>query len=158
LIKALNGGVGTQLGDWLASTFPRMYGAMSGGNDLAHKNNAYVASSFQSRFAVDGQRLDAQVLATALGVYVTSTTLNNYGVGTQYGFLIAGNGVATATYNVGANGRAFGVANNTEMTVMDLLLATDARAVNGILFNGKTGKRNKANRVFSGINQAGNIA
>ena len=43
------------------------------------------------------------------------------------------------------------------MTVMDLLLAADAQAVNGVLYNGNTAKRNKANNVFSAINQAGGI-
>jgi hypothetical protein len=78
-------------------------------------------------------------------------------VGTQYGFVVSGNGVATATINVGTNGAAFSVADNTTMTVMDLLLATDAQAVNGVLYNGDTVKRNKANNVFSAINQAGGL-
>jgi hypothetical protein len=157
LIKALNGGVGTQLGDWLAATFPHMFGSLSGTNDLAGQSNASVASFFQGRFVVHGQKLDAQVLATALAVYVTDPTLDNTGVGTQYGFTVSGNGLATATYNVGTNGAAFGVADNTVMTVMDLLLATDAQAVNGVLYNGNTTKRTMANNVFSAINQAGGI-
>jgi hypothetical protein len=157
LIKALNCGVGTQLGDWLAATFPHMFGASSGSNDLAGQNNACVASFFQSRFVVHGQKLDAQVLATALAVYVTDPTLDNTSVGTQYGFIVSGNGVATATYNVGSNGAAFGVADNTTMTVMDMLLAVDAQTVNGVLYNGNTAKRNLANNVFSAINQAGGI-
>jgi hypothetical protein len=106
---------------------------------------------------VHGQKLDAQVLATALAVYVTDGTLDSTGVGTQYGFTVGGNGVGTSTFNVGANGAAFGVANNTTMTVMDLLLAADAQAVNGVLYNGDTAKRTMANNVFSAINQAGSI-
>ena len=97
------------------------------------------------------------MLATALAVYVTNATLDSTGVGTQYGFTVSGNGVGTATYNVGSNGAAFGVANNTTMTVMDLLLAADAQAVNGVLYNGDTAKRNMANNVFSDINEAGGI-
>jgi uncharacterized delta-60 repeat protein/CSLREA domain-containing protein len=158
LIKALNGGgTRTQLGDWLAATFPHIFGASSGSNDLAGQNNAYVASFFQSRFVVKEQKLDAQVLATALAVYVTDGTLDNTGVGTQYGFVVGGNGVATATFNIGSNGAAFGVADNTTMTVMDLLLATDSLAVNGVLYNGNITKRNMANTVFSAINQAGGL-
>ena len=157
LIKALNGGVGTQLGDWLAATFPHMFGALSGSNNLAGQSNDYVASFFQSRFVVHGQKLDAQVLATALAVYVTDPTLDSTGVGTQYGFLVSNNGVATATVNVGSSGAAFGVADNTTMTVMDLLLAADAQAVNGVLYGGDATLRNKANNVFSAINQAGGL-
>jgi hypothetical protein len=157
LIKALNGGVGTQLGDWLAATFPHMFGALSGSNSLAGQSNAYVASFFQGRFVVHGQKLDAQVLATALAVYVTDPTLDSTGVGAQYGFTVGGNGVATATVNVGSNGAAFGVADNIVMTVMDLLLAADSQAVNGLLYNGDAAKRDKANTVFSALNQAGGL-
>src|SRR5262249_2711990 len=126
-------------------------------NDLAGQSNASVASFFQSRFMVKDQRLDAQVLATALAVYVTDGTLDSTGVGTQYEFTVGGNGVATATVNVGASGAAFGVADNTVMAVMDVLLAADSQAVNGVLYNGDTAKRSKANAVFSAINQAGGL-
>jgi hypothetical protein len=43
------------------------------------------------------------------------------------------------------------------MTVMDILLAADSQAVNGVLYNGDTTKRVKANNVFSAINEAGSI-
>jgi hypothetical protein len=157
LIKALNGGTGHQLGDWLAATFPHMFGASAGSDNLVGKSNTAIAAFFQTQFVVKDQKLDAQVLATALAVYVTDATLDSTGVGTQYGFLVGGNGVATATYNVGSNGAAFGVADNTVMTVMDLLLAADSQAVNEVLYNGNTVKRNKANTVFSAINQSGGI-
>ena len=68
----------TQLGDWLAATFPHMFGTPSGSNNLAGKSNAYVASFFQSRFVLKGEKLDAQVLATALAVYVTNATLEQH--------------------------------------------------------------------------------
>ncbi len=158
LIQALNGGAtSTQLGNWLATTFPHMFGRYAGGNDLAGRGNSYVATFFQTLFVVHGQKLDAQVMATALSVYVTNATLDNTGIGARYGFTVSGNGAGTATYNVGANGEAFGVANNTVMTLMDILLAADAQAVNGVLYNGNTTRRNKANTVFSAINEVGGI-
>src|SRR5262249_47854853 len=52
-----------------------------------------------------------------------------------------------ATVNVGSNSDAFGVADNTVRSALDLLLATDAQAVNGLLYNGNTTKRNHANNV-----------
>jgi hypothetical protein len=134
-----------------------MFGTLSGSDDLAGESNANVASFFQSRFVQKDQKLDAQVLATALAVYVTNATLNPTRVGTQYGFTVGGDGVGTATVNVGSNGAAFGVADSTVMTVLDVLLAADAQAVNGVLYGGDTTKRNKANSVFSAINQAGGI-
>ena len=158
LIKALNSGpTSTQLGHWLAATFPHMFGAPLGNNSLSGKSNAEVASFFQSQFVVKDQKLDAQILATALAVYVTDPALDTTGVGAQYGFIVGGCGVGTSTFNVGANGAAFGVANNTTMTVMDLLLAADAQSVNGLLYNGNSAKRTMANSVFSAINQVGGI-
>jgi len=65
--------------------------------------------------------------------------------------------VGAATVNVGSNGDAFGVANNSTLMLMDLLLAADAQAVNGVLYGGNAAKRNEANAVFSAVNQAGGI-
>jgi hypothetical protein len=158
LILALNGGGSSrQLGDWLAATLPNMFGANAGSNDLAGQSNAYIAALFQSDFVMKGVKLDAQVLATALAVYATNATLDSTAVAANYGFVVSGDGVGAATWSVGSNGDAFGVANNTTMTVMDLLLATDDQAVNGLLYNGNATKRNEANAVFSALNQAGSV-
>jgi hypothetical protein len=116
-----------------------------------------VAALFQQDFVLKGVKLDTQVLATALSVYATNATLDSTQVAAQYGFTVSGNGVGTATVNVGSNGDAFGVANNTVMSVLDLLLATDAQAVNGVLYNGNATKRNHANNVYSAVNQAGGL-
>lgn len=75
----------------------------------------------------------------------------------RYGFTVSGDGAGTATVNVGLNGDAFGVANNSTLTLMDLLLAADAQAVNGVLYGGNATKRNEANSVFSAVNQAGGL-
>jgi hypothetical protein len=158
LILALNGGTGTQLANWLAATLPNMFGVNAGTNNLTGKSNAAVAALFQQDFLLKGVKLDAQVLATALSVYATNATLDATGVAAQYGFTVSGNGVGTATVNVGSNGDACGVANNTVLTVMDLLLATDEQAVNGVLYGGNTTRRNEANSVYSAVNQAGGIS
>jgi hypothetical protein len=144
------------LANWLAATLPNMFGA-NFSNDLAGKSNAYIAALFQSDFVVKGVKLDEQVLATALAVYATSATLDPTQVAASYGFVVSGDGVGAATWNIGPSGDAFGVANNTTMTVMDLLLATDDQAVLGLLYNGKTARRNMANTVYSALNQAGGI-
>jgi hypothetical protein len=157
LILAFNGGGGShQLGDWLAATFVNLYGTRSA-NNLAGKGNAYVAALFQQDFRQKGPKLDAQVLATALSVYATNATLDSTHVAARYGFTVSGYGVGTATVNVGCNGAAFGVANDTRMTVLDLLLAADARAVNGVLYNGDRTLREAAKDVFSDINEDGAI-
>jgi hypothetical protein len=151
LIKSLNGGaMATQLGAWLAATFPNMFGALAG------KTNADVAAFYQSRFKVKGQKLDAQVLATALACYVTSSNLAGTAA-TSYGFLVTEYGVSIATYDIGASGAAFGVANYSILAVMDILATTDAQTVNGVLYNGDQFLRNLANMVYDGINNSGDI-
>jgi hypothetical protein len=40
---------------------------------------------------------------------------------------------------------------------MDLLLATDAQAVNGVLYNGNATRRSHANDVYTAVNQAGGL-
>jgi hypothetical protein len=162
LIKALpvvtnaDGSV-TSVANWLAATLPNTFGASAGSNNLSGKSNAAVAALFQQDFVMKGVKLDAQVLATALSVYATNATLDATGVAASYGFTVSGDGAGTATVSVGSNGDAFGVANNTTLTLVDLLRATDAQAVNGILYNGNTTRRNEANNVYSAVNQAGNI-
>ncbi|HVS34199.1 MAG TPA: SdrD B-like domain-containing protein [Gemmataceae bacterium] len=163
LIKALNGGsTSTQLAQWLALTLPNMYGASAGAHSLVNPDgsyftNAQVAAFFQSLFSQKGPKLDAQVLATALSVYITNATLDPTEAAVKYGFTVSGNGVGTATVNVGSDGAAFGVANNATLTVMDLLLAADQQAVNGLLYNGDSTLRNEANDLFSAVNEAGDI-
>ena len=80
--------------------------------------------------------------------------------------IVALNGVGYSRFNVGTNGAAFGVANGSSVTVMDLLLALNTRTRRGLLFdtdNSGTINRSEqtfremANTVFSGINDLGNI-
>jgi hypothetical protein len=150
------------LADWLATTLPHMYDSQAGPHSLVHQggsyfSNAEVAAFFQTLFNQSGPKLDAQVLAAALSVYVTNAALDPTLATASSGFTVSGDGAGTATMNVGSNGDALGVSNNTTLTVMDLLLATDAQAVNGVLYNANTAKRNHANTVYSAVNQPGDI-
>jgi hypothetical protein len=156
LIKALNGGTGHQLGEWLAATLPNVFGKNSA-NNLAGQSNAYIAALFQQDFVQKGVKLNAQVLATALSVYATNATLDPTQVAARYGFKVSGTGAGTATVNVGCCGAAFGVANNSMLTLMDLLVATDEQAVNGVLYNGDLLKRIEASLVYGFVNEAGGI-
>lgn len=120
LIKSLNGGPNaTQLGNWLAATFPNMYGAQAGAASLAGKTNAQIADIYTALFKRNANtspggppKLDAQVLATALAVYVTNETLAAV-TAAAYGFQVTVHGVGVSTFNVGARGAAFGVTNDT---------------------------------------------
>ncbi len=169
LINALNGGPSaTQLASWLATTFPSMYGAMSGSRNLTGKTNVEVAALFTELFKRTGQtspggppNFDAQVLATALAVYVTNQGLAGM-TAVAYGFLVTSDGVGTATFNVGGNGASFGVANNVSVSVLDLLLAVSDRTANGLLYDldgsgtisdTERALRTRANDVFAAINE-----
>src|SRR5262249_25703942 len=93
LIKSFNGGTGTQLTDWLAASLPNIFGIHAGANNLTGKSNAYIAALFQQDFVLQGPKLDAQVLATALNVYATNATLDSTNVAAQHGFTVSGDGV-----------------------------------------------------------------
>ncbi|MHC4294042.1 MAG: hypothetical protein ACYSTL_00485, partial [Planctomycetota bacterium] len=168
LIKSLNNGeTDTQLSTWLAETFPNMYGPGVNGvnpNDLTGMTNADVAAFYRNElFKAKKQKgtgpakFDAQVMATAFAVYVTNTGLAGGTVAAGYGFIVDENGVGISTWNVGTSGAAFGVEDNTEMTIIDLLLATNDQSVDGALYNLDAVLRELANDVYSAINEGGDI-
>jgi len=174
LIASLNGGTGTQLGDWLAATFPNMYGVNAGAHNLAGCTNAQVAAFYSSLFKYNGKdqggppKLDAQVLAVAFAVYVTNQNLAGT-TAAAYGFRVTAEGVGIATFDVGATRReAFGLdaTDPTVMTVLGILVATDAQTRNGRLYdindNGisdgiEASLRAMANEVYSAINERGQL-
>jgi hypothetical protein len=148
LILSFNGGgSSTKLGDWLAATFPCLYG------NLAGKNNSVVASQFLTYFNVKGQKTYAQILAGALASYATSSTLAGGNMAAAYGFNVSSTGTGAKTYNVGSNGTAIGLANNTSYTVLQLLKAANQKCpfgTSGTVFGA-------LNTIFDGINQSGDI-
>ena len=158
LIKSLNGGCNsTALGNYLAATFPKLYGSQAGcANNLTGKTNTQVASYYQSLFGVCGQKLGAEVLSAALAVYVTNSSLAGTAA-KSYGFVVSSSGSGSAVFNVGTNGQALSVANNTQISVINALLAVNAQASNGVLYNGNTSLQNLANSIFDGINTTGDI-
>jgi hypothetical protein len=105
------------------------------------------------------------VLATALAVYVTNQNLAGT-TATAFGFTVSSTGVEASTFNIGSNGAAFGVTNYATMTVLDILVATNARTVNGLLYDldgsgtissAELTIRTKANDLYSAINELGDI-
>jgi choice-of-anchor A domain-containing protein len=151
---------GRTLANWLATTFPQLYGR-GGMHELTGRSNAAVATLFRTLFAVHGQKVEAQILATALAMFTTSKALNAGAAGealaAHFGFVLSDAGTGAALWNVGGNGAAFGVAPNTTVAVRDLLQRTCARVAHGRLCGGSTTLTNQTNTVFSAINQAGDI-
>jgi len=158
LINAFNGGSNaTALSTWLATSFVNLYGAGAGANNLTGFTNAQVAAFYQVQFALPAPRADAQALATALDVYATTSSLGST-AGAAYGFTISTDGLGADSFNVGADGAAFGVAKNTTLNVFELLKAVDRQAVSGVLYNGDATLLKKAKQLFVALNQAGSIS
>src|SRR5207302_4904018 len=89
LIQKFNGGPSaTALSSWLAATFPNLYGASAGADDLTGKTNAQVAASYLAQNALPAPKAEAPVLAAALNVY--ATTVSPGGTAAQaYGFTVS---------------------------------------------------------------------
>jgi hypothetical protein len=130
------------LGNWLATNFPNMFGSLAG------KTNAKVADYFTTLFNVTGTNTHAQIMATALAVYVTNSSLAG-NTATSAGFNVSGTGTGAKLYNVGAYGAAIGLSNNASYTVFALLKQADARwAFDAAEFTA-------LNNIFDGINVKG---
>jgi hypothetical protein len=157
LIDSFNSGAtSTALGNWLAASFPNLYGASAGANSLAGKSNAQVAAYYLTLFGMGGPKAQAQVLAVALDVYATTSSLGGT-AGAGYGFSVSATGLGARSYGVGQDGAAFGVANNTTCNVYQLLLAVNKKAVNGVLYGGDATFQAEAADLFDALNQAGSI-
>jgi hypothetical protein len=157
LIKSFNGGpTATGLANWLAATFPNLYGAFAGFNNLAGTTNARVAAVFQAFSQQPAPQLDAQALATALNIYATTRSLGGTAA-VSYGFLVTATGLGAATYNVGSAGTALGLSNNTPYSVLRLLQGLNSRSGGGLLLGGDPVLRGLANGVFTGINLSGGL-
>ena len=73
------------------------------------------------------------------------------------GFTVSDTGLGARSYNVGAAGAAFGVANNTTRNIYQLLLAVNKKAVNGVLYNGDATLRSECADLLGALNLAGDI-
>ena len=110
--------------------------------DMTGKTNAEVANFFKQdlfkRKKKDAPmgpvKFDAQVMAVGFAVYVTNSNLAGL-AGVDFGFLVTDTGVGTAVINVGDNGEAFGVADNTDLTVLDALFAIDSFTQEGLIYD-----------------------
>jgi hypothetical protein len=86
---------------------------------------------------------------------------------------VTATGIGTKVVNVGSAGAAFKVADGTDLTIMQLLLATDSLADeykhlagfaytydqngDGVIDSGEAELRAMANDVYSNINEGGDI-
>jgi hypothetical protein len=138
-------------------SFPSLYGANAGSHNLTGKTNAQVASFLQSFFSPPSlSTLDAEILVTALNVYASTQSLGGT-AGQAYGFKVDAYGLGADSYNVGVLGAPFGVANNTQLNVYELLQAANQATVGGVSWNNQMLLHMEALLVFMSTNEFGSI-
>jgi hypothetical protein len=167
VINSFNGSTtSTALGNWMATTFPHLFGASNPytGTSLAGLTNAQIAAVYSNLWTPSGvtKNTYVQAFAVALGIYSDTTSLGgasliSNGLAAKYGFNVTAAGAGS--YNVGSNGAAFGVANNTVLSVMNIMQIVDANFTSstGLFFAGDQTKTSAANNVLNGINTNGDI-
>jgi hypothetical protein len=175
VINAFNGGSSqTLLGNWLATNFPHLFGQSNiytsstltslGKTSLAGLTNAQVAQVYLGLWTPSGVNKNTyvQAFAVALGLYADTASLGgqsliNNGMASTYGFVITSSGAGT--FNVGTNGAAFGVPNNTSLPVTQILSLADAAFTpsTGLFSSGDATKTADFNNVLNGINTVGDI-
>lgn len=110
--------------------------------------------------------LQRQLMATALAAFFTSSNLSGGSVAAGYGFNVTATGIGTRVVNVGSSGAAFGVANDTNMTILSLLRATNSMTGaktsgysnvydtngDGVLDAAELALRARANAIYGAIN------
>jgi len=165
---------GSALADWLTDNFANIFGNVfvgAGGDDVAsfYRDQLFRQKSEKS---AGPAKVDAQFMAVALATYFTSSNLAG-NVATEYGFNVTDTGIGTKVVNVGDSGDAFGVADGTDLTIMQLLWATNdltdqpdnlsgfARIYDfdgdGEIDEAEALLRTLANEVYSTINEQGGI-
>ncbi len=170
---------GTALSIWLSTNFGNIFGdtfTNGSGGDNAFEVASFYKNEFFNKKLQGTSKVDAQFMATALATFFTSSNLSGGNVAASYGFNVTETGIGTKIVNVGTNGAAFGVAHNTSMTIMALLVATnnltgadsdtnssedysnvyDANG-DGVLDAAEKALRALANNVYAAINEAGDI-
>jgi sarcosine oxidase gamma subunit len=152
LIKDFGGSTSTALGNWLATTYPNLFG----GSILGNKTAETVAAKYMTYYNVSGQKNNAQVMATALNIYASTLSLGG-GASTSFGFVPTTDGLGDATFDVGTNGAAFGVANNSTISVTQMMVAVNANANNGVLYNNVTSLLNDCYNQLGQVNGDGGI-
>jgi hypothetical protein len=146
----------TALANWLATTFPDLYGKGAGANNLSGKTNAQVAAFYVSLFGSTDGLLAARILDTALDLYATTLSLGGTAA-RAYGFQVSADGLGANSWSLGRNGPAFGVPNNTTLNVYQILRAADQQAAAGLWGTGNAKQRRQMNEVFEALLRGGRI-
>jgi hypothetical protein len=169
---------GAALAQWLSEKFDNVFGdtfADGEGSDDGAEVAAFFNDQLFKQMGTKSQgpaKVDAQFMAVALATYFTDNSLAG-DVAAYYGFNVTDTGIGTKVVNVGTSGAAFNVDDDTELTVMQLLLATNDltdlpdelsgfahiydQDGDGQIDSDETALRTMANEVYSLINEQGDI-
>jgi protocatechuate 3,4-dioxygenase beta subunit len=169
VIKSFDGGYNhTDLGNWMASTFPNLFGASNPytGTSLAGKTNAQVASIYSNLWNPRGVTKNTyiQAFAVALGVYADTRSLGGQslldnGYAAKYGFLVSLAGGGSSTFSLRGSTSAFpGLGNSA--SVLQILQAVNDNfsPSSGTFYGGSSWLTGDANDVLNGINTVGDIS
>jgi len=164
VIDSFNGGsTATKLGNWLATNFPKLFGAVNPytGTSLAGLTNADVATVYLNLWNPSGvtKNTYVQAFAVALACYATDASLGFNATAASFGFNSSPGGTCAKTFNVSSNGAAFGVPDGTTLTVSQVMATANANfdPATGLFYGGDQTLTSDLNNVLDGINQAGDI-
>ncbi|HLJ96167.1 MAG TPA: hypothetical protein VKU02_23525, partial [Gemmataceae bacterium] len=145
---------GQTLGQWLASTLPKLYGGVGGAPNLSSFTDSQVAIYYLGLFSKSNTiRLDSEALSAALYVFATTSSLGgSIAASPPYSLPVTAAGLGAFAVNIGFNGAAFGVPNFTVLNVFQILQATDNSAVAGEPWGSNGVLRNEGLSVFQPIN------
>src|SRR5262249_15966111 len=120
LILSFDGGsTSKRLANYLASTYPNLYGVGSPSN-FTNKTNAALAALYLILVTnpplLYGPDLDPDVLNTALDVYATTKSLGG-AQGGPAGFRVDDFGLGARDFNIGQVGLPFNVPPNTTLNI-----------------------------------------
>jgi len=118
---------GSALANWLTANFPNVFGDTfvgAGGGDVAAFYKDQLFKQKGGKSAAGPAKVDAQFMAVALATYFTDADLAGT-VAVKYGFNVTDTGLGARIVNVGDCGAAFGVADDSNRTVLQLLQAID---------------------------------
>ncbi len=165
LLQKLNGSsTAKNLGNWLASNFPKLWGSSSSTTyNMTGKTNAQVAAFYANLFSnLSGNnpsppKTECQVMAMAFAIYCTSSTLAGGSYASAYSFTVTSAGIGSKTLSVSALGASFGVANNSVLTTTQALQKLNGYATGGLIHPTNTTLRSGANFVLAALNEMGDI-
>ncbi|MCH5373098.1 MAG: hypothetical protein JJ992_03915, partial [Planctomycetes bacterium] len=165
---------GSALADWLTGNFGNIFGSSlvgASGDDVAHFYRDQLFKKAGKKVA-GPPKMDAQFMAVALATFFTSSELAG-NAAAPFGFNVTDTGIGTHLVNVGSNGVAFGVANDRDVAVLQLLLAANDRTGasddesgfaslydadrDGTIDGEEALLRTMAHELFSNINERGSI-